>query len=313
MDYLTQESFKIFKPAFLALYQIFPYGRFAHFLASSEVLNAMPQDAEVICVVDFDIGEGLQWPSLIESLGRKKRRCIVRLISIKWEEDRYSFSRCLWKFEETKRHLSEYARCFNVKLEMEEMNIERLVKEVKLLKMNEWLVFNCMVNLPHMGRSRSRKHVVKFLKIAKNSINNGGFSKGIITFADGLMEKGNCCGFGAFMEDQMVNYHALLESMDTQFPIQLIEARIAMECLFTAPYLSSFACLERWEENSLQGRDFSAIGLKARRLNNDGVAEAKELVRGRESQYHVRSGEENEHELVLGYMETPLVRVCSWD
>lgn len=48
MDYLTQESFKICKPAFLALYQFFPYGRFPHFLAISEILNSVPHDAEVI-------------------------------------------------------------------------------------------------------------------------------------------------------------------------------------------------------------------------------------------------------------------------
>lgn len=73
--------------------------------------------------------------------------------------------------------------------------------------------------------------------------------------------------------------------MDSQFPLQLIEARLAMECLFVAPYLSSFACLERWEESNLGGNGFLAIGLEARRLNKDSVAEAKELVRERESQY----------------------------
>lgn len=85
-----------------------------------------------------------------------------------------------------------------------------------------------------------------------------------------------------------------------------------MECLFVAPYLSSFACLERWEESNLGGNGFLAIGLEARWLNKDSVAEAKELVRERESQYWVRSGLENENEMVLGFLGTPLVRVSSW-
>ncbi|RVW76478.1 hypothetical protein CK203_053339 [Vitis vinifera] len=57
-NYLRQESAKNFNVAFKAFYQIFPYGRFAHFAANSAVLEAMPHDAETIHIVDFDMEKG---------------------------------------------------------------------------------------------------------------------------------------------------------------------------------------------------------------------------------------------------------------
>ncbi|KAL1829010.1 hypothetical protein ACET3Z_007422 [Daucus carota] len=314
MDYLRQESFKIFKPAFLALYQIFPYGRFAHFLANSEILNAMPQDAEMT-IVDFDIGEGLQWPSLFEFLGRKKHPCLVKLILIRWDEDNNNASTCLWKFEETKRQLYEHARCCNLKLEIVEMSMEELTEETKT-KRSEWITFNCMTNLPHMGRSRSTKSVIEFLKIAKGSINCDGSTKsGIITFGDGLMEerKNDCSGFGSFLEARMLHLHALLESMDLHLPFQLIEARLAMECLFVAPYMSSFACLQNWEEISFGVDGFSMLGLEGKRLSQDSIAEGQELLGERGmSGYWIKNQGENENEIVLGYKGNTLVKVSCW-
>lgn len=315
MDYLRQESFKIYKPAFLALYQIFPYGRFAHFLANSEILKAMPQDAEMV-IVDFDIGEGLQWPSLFEFLGRKKHRCLVKLISVRWDEDNNNASPCLWKFEDTKRQLYEHARCCNLILQIEEMSMEELAKETKT-KRSQWTAFNCMTNLPHMGRSRSTKRIIDFLKIARESINcDGGTNSGIITFGNGLMEerKNDCRGFGSFLEARMVHLHALLESMDLHFPFQLIEARLAMECLFVAPYISSFACLQNWEEISFGTDGFSMLGLEGKRLSKDSIAEGKELLGERGmSEYWMRNEGENGNEIVLGYKGNTLVKVSCWN
>lgn len=89
-SYLRQESFKNYKAAFLAFYQIFPYGRFVHLVANSTILEALPEGTDtLIRIVDFDIGEGVQWPPLIESLARRKHR-EVRISSVKWEKDEYS-------------------------------------------------------------------------------------------------------------------------------------------------------------------------------------------------------------------------------
>ncbi|KAJ8749714.1 hypothetical protein K2173_012265 [Erythroxylum novogranatense] len=53
------------------------------------------------------------------------------------------------------------------------VELEDLVSEAEKLKhrgRNKWLIFNCMVGFPHMGKVRPTKQVVQFLKIARKSI-----------------------------------------------------------------------------------------------------------------------------------------------
>ncbi|KAJ0088303.1 hypothetical protein Patl1_31409 [Pistacia atlantica] len=100
-EYLMQESRKNFEEAFRAFYQLFPYGRFAHFAANAAILEAMPDDAEIIHVVDFDIGEGVQWPPLIEFCRDKKAT--------------------VWTMQDV----------FGLNLKVEEMGIEELRKKQK--------------------------------------------------------------------------------------------------------------------------------------------------------------------------------------
>lgn len=222
-------------------------------------------------------------------------------------------------FEETKGHLCEFTSFFNVKLEAEEMEMKDLGSEMKKRgEGSEWLAFNCMVGLPHMGRGRSIRHVLDFLKIAKDSIKgttiNRNYERGIITFGEGHVEEKmrDSCGFGSFLEGQLGHFHALVESMDRCFPIEFIEARVPMECI-CGPYFTSQACLRRWEEGTWGGRGTTLeIGLEAWRMSKNTIEEAKELVREGESPFWVRFEVEKENQMVLGYMGSPLVRVSTW-
>jgi hypothetical protein len=70
-------------------------------------------------------------------------------------------------------------RSSGLKLTVEEMGIENLVSEMKKMKKrggrrSEWLVFNSVVGLPHMGRGRSRRLVMEFLRVAKEMIAGDG-------------------------------------------------------------------------------------------------------------------------------------------
>ncbi|KAJ4704365.1 nodulation-signaling pathway 2 protein-like [Melia azedarach] len=311
-DYLIQESSKNFEAAFKAFYQIFPYGRFAHFAANSAVLEAMPDDAEVIHIVDFDMGEGIQWPPVIEAIAGQGKT--LRLTSINMEDKDFACAPWHWSFEETRKQLCDYARCFGLKLKVEEMGIEDLVREKKTMKKRggcgEWLVFNCTVGLPHMGRNRSRKHVKDFLQVAEEILS---YNRGIITSGDGdACEKLTwSSGFGSFFEGYLEHYQALLESMKSSIPIHLAEARMAMDCLFAAPYISSQGWFQKWEEIR-QGYHLQAgIGLKECKVNRDMLMEAKEMVKG-ESKYEVTIGGQSENELILEWRGTPLVRVSAW-
>lgn len=53
---------------FKAFYRALPWERLAHFVANLTILEAMPDDATAERKIDFDIREGIQWPSVNEAI-----------------------------------------------------------------------------------------------------------------------------------------------------------------------------------------------------------------------------------------------------
>ncbi|KAI7997769.1 Nodulation-signaling pathway 2 protein [Camellia lanceoleosa] len=314
-QYLKQESSKNFKTAFKAFYQNFPYGRFAHFTANLAILEAMPANAETVHIVDFHTREGVQWAPMIEAVARLRKA--LRITLIKSGEDCGTDS-SNWRFEETQRRLCDHARSCGLKLKVEEVRIEDLATEIKKMKKigegREWLAFNCMQGLPHMGERRSRSHVIEFLRVAKELLADSATYEGIVTIGDGDAGERlkSCIGYGMFFEGYLNHYQALCESMEWNFPVYLAEARITMESLFVAPFVSSMSWLQKWEEVR-EGSDLHAgIGLKGLRLTKENLVEAKEMVKEGESSYAVKIEGQNKNEMVLEWRGTPLVRVSTW-
>ncbi|KAK1562864.1 hypothetical protein Q3G72_018226 [Acer saccharum] len=343
--YIKHESSKVFHAAFEAIYRVLVNGMFAHFGANSAILEAMPRDIEILHVVDFDIGEGIQWSSLIvalaqqhklmqqHSFGLVSQQLSLKITSIKWKEE-ISTDYSQWRFEETKKRLQDYANFHGLKLKIEEIELQDLVKEIKMTtkkRSREFLAFNSMWALPHMGRRRSTRKAMEFLNAAKGFLadNSHESSYGaMITYGDGENLQRiikNCSCFVSFFESFMKHYQALLESMERSFPPRLAEARVAMESLFVAPYVSSRALHDMWNEMkevelSVWG-DFDdhfqpgGFGLK---VSSERLMEAKVMMMMMRSQgenlYSVKvEGENNNsNEMVLEWRETPLVRVSAW-
>ncbi|KAK9986187.1 hypothetical protein SO802_031138 [Lithocarpus litseifolius] len=313
---LKQEYLKNFKAAFQALYQALPDGKFAHFAANSAILEAIPDDAETIHIVDFDMGEGVQWPPMIEAIAHQHKT--LKLTSMRWKEEDCNGA-ALWRFEETKRQLNDQARAFGLKLKVEEMGIDDLVSELKKKRggRREWLVFNCMVGLPHMGRVRNRSLVTEFLRVAKELIANfancSTIHKGIIAFGDGdaCEELKNCSDFESFFEGNLVHYRSLLEYLEMNFPFNFTEVRVALECLFVAPYISSLAWFQRWEEIREGCHLEAGLGLVGRRLSKDIFMEAREMVEEGEDKYGVRIEGQIGNEMVLEWKGNTIVRVSA--
>ncbi|GLT66152.1 hypothetical protein SLA2020_385360 [Shorea laevis] len=197
---------------------MFPYSRFAHFAANSAILEAIPENADALHIIDFDIGGEVQWPPTIEAISQQHRT--PRITSIRWEEEDNS-APSPWRSEEVRRQLCHHARCSNLKLKVDEIGMEELVAELKKAKKRggggrEFLAFNCMTALPHMGKGKSRKLVREILTVAKGLLANSGNyisrNRGIITFGDGdACEKlKNCPGFGAVFDGYLGHYRAIL-------------------------------------------------------------------------------------------------------
>ncbi|KAK6943444.1 Transcription factor GRAS [Dillenia turbinata] len=307
-EYLKQEATKNFPAAFKAFYQSLPFGKFAHYAANATILESMPDDIEVVHIIDFDLGEGIQWPSVIEAIAQEGKA--LKLTLIKWTEDDQG------SLEETKRRLFHYATSLGLLLKMEDIRIEDLVSEVKRMKKRsrprEYLVFNCMTGLPHMARLRSKRHIFEFLMVAKDLISNS--TRGIIAVGDGDAGESlkNCCGYGSFFNGYLAHYRAMYEAVEMSLPAHLAEAKLAMECLFLSPFVSSHGWAQNWEEMN-EGCDFRAtIGLQGWRLSRQNLIEARELVKDVRGSYRVRIEGQNENEMVLDWQGTPVVRVSIW-
>ncbi|XP_065881998.1 protein NODULATION SIGNALING PATHWAY 2-like [Euphorbia lathyris] len=306
---LSSEAAMNYEIAFNAFYQILPFGRFAHFASNSVIMEALNKEEKgiiVIHIVDFDFDKGVQWPPIIQALSSTKR--VFKLTIVKFEGEEGSSS---------KRVLYEYAKTFGVKLEIEEMGMEKLGMKMKKNERNEWLAFNCMVGLPHMRKRRSVSDVIEFLKIAKSSISSN-FNQGTITFGDGIgwgkgVKLKESVSYGSIFEGQLSQFEAFLESIDTHFPHEIMrEARIAIECLFLVPYICSLIDPRMWEDISRESRGLSEIGLKGLRMTEENVGEAKELVKEGESYFWVNIEGLKHNQMVLGYKGTPLIKVSSW-
>lgn len=314
-DYLRHEAIKNYKTAFKVLYQVLPYGRFAHFSANSAIQEAIPDYAETVHIIDFDMGDGIQWPPLIESMAQTRRA--LRITSMKREEESTSHR---WRFEQTKRRLYDHAKPLGIKLQIEEMTVEELLNEAKRKKKTgkrkEWLAFNCMFQLPHMTNWQQRSQALQFLQIAKELLVYSAIPSGIVVFADG---ESGCCsssfsGYSSFFNRQLAHYKSLFESMEWHFPVNLTEARIAVESLFLAPHACSDSWFHDWQENKIMAiSDLRAeTGLQGRKLSRENIFQAKEMVNERESPYKVKIEEGKQHEMILEWRETPLVRVSTW-
>lgn len=306
--YLRQQSSKNFEAAFKAFYQCFPYGRFAHFAANSTILQAIPNVADRVHIVDFDMGEGIQWPPMIEAIARLGKK--LRLTSIRSEDEGCTAE---WAFEETKQRLFCHARSLGLSIEVQEITMDNLRSEIERAGggFRDVVAFNCMVGLPHMGRRRTRTQVAEFLEMAKEVLANCTSYKGIIAFGDGEAQdySTTCPGYASSFNSQLIHYQALLESMEHNFPVYLSEARIAMESLFVAPNICSNSWFQQWE----QTRETQRIaGCTNWRIGKDNLLEAQELVNEKETSYKVKIRGECENEMVLEWKGISLVRVSIW-
>ncbi|XP_047306735.1 scarecrow-like protein 7 [Impatiens glandulifera] len=292
-NYLLKESMKNFNVAFETFYRNFPFWKFSHLTANNMILEGVPNQTEVIHIVDFDVGSGIQWSSLFESVSYQRKK--VKLSLIKWEDDD---DHGYWDIEETKIWLQEHAQAFGLNLEVNIINLHGLTRIS-----SEWLVFNC---IPQMGNAMNQHKTNEFLRVAKR------LSANMITYnGDYKTEDDSFSNISSLLDKHISCYHAMMESMELTFPFHLVEARTAMECLFVGPLVSSF-------EDELDY--YHRCGLKTEfglmdgwRISHESVLEAMEMVSAwGEGLYGVGIEGEKGNEIVLKWRDVSLVRVSCW-
>ena len=95
-------------------------------------------------------------------------------------------------------------------------------------------------------------------------------------------------------------------------PLHFTEARIALKCLFVAPYISSLAWFQRWKEIRGGCHLEAGLGLVGRRLSKEIFMGAREMVEEGENKYGIRIEGQIGNEMVLEWKRNTIVRVSTW-
>ncbi|KAI3819099.1 hypothetical protein L1987_12922 [Smallanthus sonchifolius] len=213
-------------------------------------------------------------PPFIQAIARIKKSLIIT--SFKLDQDQDS------QFDQTKMNLCNFARSFGLHLTVQEMGMTQMMTQTDQANLTgEFMAFNCMVDIPHMGITRTTTQVMNFLKIAKRVLSK---TKGIITFADGEegTRTGNYSNFSSFFNKNLAHYNALYESMEWGFPSHFNEGRMA-ETLFISPFINSKSWIKKWEEGNENMGLWKVLGLKGVKMSEEWWNEARELVKEGES------------------------------
>lgn len=100
------------------LQELSPFIKFAHFTANQAILEATRDDPDVH-IVDLNVGEGVQWASLISDLARNGNKTF-HLTAITAEEDTDAGPNCM-----TARWLSEFAESQNLPFRYSSLQVGR--------------------------------------------------------------------------------------------------------------------------------------------------------------------------------------------
>nr|XP_043609172.1 scarecrow-like protein 28 [Erigeron canadensis] len=218
------------------LNQSTPIPKFIHF-TSNEILLRSFEGKDKVHVIDFDIKQGLQWPSFFQSLAaRNNPPSHVRITGVGESKQ---------DLIETGTRLSGFAEALNLEFEFHPV-VDRL-EDVRLwmlhVKEGETVGVNCILQLHKMLYDGSGGALKDFFGLIRST------NPSIMVVAEQESEHND-----AVLEKRVSNslkyYSAIFDSIDTVFPLQN-SSRIKIEESFGREIRNIIACegLERFERH----------------------------------------------------------------
>ncbi|GLJ10556.1 hypothetical protein SUGI_0130490 [Cryptomeria japonica] len=224
-----------FLGAFILLNQAYPFIKIAHFTTNQSILEAIPlTKQQCVHIIDFDIMDGMQWPSLMEALKNEDYQIDhLKITAVKWVdsfEDSDPFSSY---YKDTGKRLSEYADSLGIPFSFQETEMKNLQGMISSSNEDEIVVVNCMWELPNMFE-RSRKQLVDFINGADQ------FNLVILTLGtgpNGISGYDENLTFMDRFSQCLRNLCAMFDSLEAGLGEQYGLARAMMEHLFSSPMM----------------------------------------------------------------------------
>ncbi|XP_073286241.1 scarecrow-like protein 21 [Primulina huaijiensis] len=290
------------------LFEICPFFKFGYMSANGAIAEAM-KDEDRIHIIDFQIGQGSQWISLIRAFAsRPGGPPHIRITGIDDFTSAYARGGGL---NIVGRRLSKLAKTFKVPFEFHgaaiagcEVNLENLG-----IRPNEALAVNFAFVLHRMPDEsvNTENHRDRILRMVK------GLNPMVVTLVEQEFNTNTAAFYPRFLE-ALDYYTALFESIDVTLPREH-KARINVEqhCL-AREVVNIMACegTERVERHELLGKwrsRFNMAGFSPYPLSSLVNATIKTLLENYCNKYRL---EERDGALYLGWMDRDLIASCAW-
>jgi len=294
--------------AFHLLQDMSPYVKFAHFTANQAILEAVAHEKRVH-IVDFDVSEGAQWASLMQSLSSRSTGPPgphLRITAL--SRGSASGRRSIATVQETGRRLTAFAASVGQPFSFHQCRLDSgETFRPSLLKLirGEALVFNCMLHLPHLS-FRASGSVASFLKGAKE------LNPRVLTVVDEDVARGGDAGFVGLFMDSLQHYSAVFDSLEVGFPMQRW-ARALVERVFLGPRIANSVDLmyrSGGEERGSWEEWLGAAGFRGVPISFANHCQANLLLGLFNDGYRVE--ELGNNKLVLGWKSRRLISASVW-
>ncbi|XP_021895334.1 scarecrow-like protein 28 [Carica papaya] len=288
------------------LNQVSPIPKFIHFTANEMLLRAF-EGKDRVHIIDFDIKQGLQWPSFFQSLAcRRNPPTHVRITGIGESKQ---------ELNETGDRLAVFAESLNLPFEFHPV-VDRL-EDVRLwmlhVKEKENVGVNCIFQLHKILYDGNRAAFRDFLGLIRST------NPTAIVMAEQEAEH-NTLSLESRVCNSLKYYAAIFDSINcTNLPVDS-PVRMKIEEMFGREIRSIVACegserverherFEKWKTMMEQG-GFRCMGVSER----EKVQSQMLLKMYSCDNFHVRQqGEENDGAaLTLTWEDQPLYTVSSW-
>ncbi|KAL9690486.1 hypothetical protein QQ045_010885 [Rhodiola kirilowii] len=290
------------------LYEVCPYFKFGYMSANGAIAEAM-KDEDRVHIIDFKIGQGSQWLTLIQAFAaRPGGPPHIRITGIDDSISAYARGGGL---SGVGKRLSKLAGSFKVPFEFHAASMSDCESQLTNLgiRPGEALAVNFAFVLHHLPDESvsTHNHRDRLLRLVK------GLSPKVVTLVEQESNTNTAAFFPRFLET-MDYYTAMFESIDATLP-RNHKDRIHVEqhCL-AKDLVNIIACegAERVKRHELLGKwksRFIMAGFRPYPLSSLVNATIKRLLENYSDKYKL---EERDGALYLGWMNRALVASCAW-